>query len=504
MLWYDPRTSVTDKWDTTGQVPSGTGSSGLSGQVTSCNIGDQELVVAIDNVPTHRPNLLSDLNYTPFGVGFPNQDIIFTSFTALPGIAQVDLHWETTKEANLVGYYVTRSLDPAGPYNRDSSLIPAKGNDSIGGIYDYNDTGLENGTTYWYMLEMLDGGSTSTFHGPANASTFSMVPTATEVTPSSIEVYGSSVSLKVKGNNFIPTSKVVWENDLSINLQTSYISSTELTAILPSTLYDDSDSSNIYEITVYNPGSGGGFSPPLNFTVKNPVPTLTSITPDYSDGNSTTISISVKGTLFVHDSEVRFNGSSSNITTTFVDRNNLTASVQRSKLTAGIITITVFNPAYGGGTSGTKSFSLYTPTPTLTKYPTAYKSNTPYSSYRSPTPQRTRTRTPTVTRTGTILITPSTTQLLTTDLTQAGTPDQTTPNPETPEPSSATPTLAPGEPTYTQAPPSPEDMTGPSSIWSWRFWSILRLLGGSLLGVGLLSIPAFFIFRRKTSKKNPR
>jgi hypothetical protein len=508
LLWYDPQFSVTDKWDTTGQTPAGSGASGMSGQTTTCDTTTDEIRVTIDSNSTERPNLVSDLNFTPFVIGYSNPDIVFSTFTAVPGIARADLHWETTREAGLHGYYVARSLSPYGPYNRDSYLIPAKGNADIGGIYNYSDLELNNGTTYWYMLEMIDASHTSIgFQGPVSASTFSMIPTATEITPSSAEVYGPSISVDISGNNFIPSSQAVWDNNLSIDLTSSYIDSTHLTAIIPSSLYNDPHSSAVHNITVYNPGSGGGFSPPLTFTIKNPVPTLTSITPEYSDGNVTTITLAVKGDYFVYDSDVRFNGSSANVTTTFVDRNNLTASILRSKLGSGTITVTVFNPSYGGGTSAGKSFNLYTPTPTLTKYPTSTK--TTVSSYKSSTPQRTRTRTPTRTITGTIIITPSVTpgQLtpsVTIETTPGSiTPESTTSGTSTPEPYTRTPTLAPGEPTYTPVPPTPE-VEEPPSVWTWRFLSMLRVLAGSLAGIGLLSIPAFIVFRIKTKNKPTR
>jgi hypothetical protein len=510
--WYDPQYAVTSGWDTTGQTPTGPGASGLSGQTTSCDTSSNEVAVSIDTISNQRPNLLSDLSFTPFGVGFHNPKIQITSFNAVPGIGKVDLSWETSKEQDLVGYYVTRSLDPFGTYNRDSDLIPAKGDETIGGIYNYTDAGLSNGTTYWYQLEFVGiSPPFPNFYGPISAATFSVIPTATEVTPNSVEVYASSISIKVKGNNFIPSSQVVWDNNLSIDLTTSYINSTELTAILPASLYSAPGSSAVHEITVYNPGSGGGFSPPLTFTIKNPIPTLTSISPEVSDGNSTTISLSVKGDYFVDDSVVRFNGSSSNITTTFVDRNNLTASILKSNLSAGIITVTVYNPTYGGGTSAGKSFNLYTPTPTLTRQPTSTKTRTVVYIYKTPTrtPVRTntptRTRTPTRTTIGTLVTpTPSATPGLLTPSATLATPDLTNATQVTPEPLTLTPSLAPGEPTYTPAPPTPVIEDAGSSVWNWRLLSALRVLAGTILGVGFLAFPAFLIFRRRTHQKSPR
>jgi hypothetical protein len=228
---------------------------------------------------------------------------------------------------------------------------------------------------------------------------------------------------------------------------------------------------------------------------------LTSISPDYSDGNITTLSIAVKGDYFVDDSAVRFNNSSSYVTTTFTDRYTLTASIARSNLPSGIITVTVYNPGYGGGTSAGKSFNMYTPTPTLTKYPTSTRTSISY--YRSPTPQRTRTRTPTRTITGTILTTPSATSAFLTPQATLATPDLSTPGQATPEPGTPTTTLAPGEPTYTPVPPLPEAENPAQSLLIWRLLSGLRVLAGIILGVGILSFPAFLIFRRKTKIRTP-
>jgi hypothetical protein len=504
LLWFDPKNSITDGWDTTGQSPAGIGASGLSGQTTTCDMVNNEIVVSIDNGTNQRPNLSSDLSFSPFVIGYP---FIFSSFNAIPGIAKVDLDWETSSENNINGFYVVRALLENGPYYRTSSLITAKGDASIGGIYSYTDSGLANGTTYWYKIEMIDSNNLSLgFNNPIAATTYSMIPTATVVTPDNVEVYGLSLALTVKGNNFIPSSQVVWDNNLAIDLTTSFIDSTQLTAIIPGSLFDDPDSSDTHEITVYNPGSGGGFSPPLTFTIKNPIPTLTSISPEYSDGNSTTITLSVKGDYFVDDSVVRFNGSSSNVTTTFVDRYNLTASILRSKLSAGIITVTVYNPTYGGGTSITgKSFNIYTPTPTLTKQATSTRTRTVVSVYRSPTPQRTRTRTPTRTSVGTLLTpTPSFTPGLLTPSATLATLDLTVVTQLPSVSVTPTPSLAPGEPTYTPVPPTPEPEAAGASVWTWRMMSSLRLLAGILLGASLLSFPAFLVFRRKTRNKTPR
>jgi hypothetical protein len=504
LLWFDPQYSVTDGWDTTGQSPAGTGASGLSGQTTTCDLVNNEIVVSIDNGTNQRPNLSSDLAYSPFVVGYR---YIFSSFNAVPGVAKVDLDWETSSENNIKGFYVVRALSENGPYYRASNLIEAKGDASIGGIYSYSDLDLDNGTTYWYKVEIIDINNISLgFNNPISSTTYSMIPIATEITPDSVEVYGLSLAVTVKGNNFMPSSKVVWDNNIAIDMTTSYIDSTQLTAVIPGSLYSDPDSSDRHEITVYNPGPGGGFSPPLTFTIKNPVPTLESITPDYSDGNVTTITIAVKGDYFVENSAVRLNGSSTNITTTFVDRYNLTASILRSKLSSGAITVTVFNPLYGGGTTSSKTFNLYTPTPTQTGTATKTRTIVPSKPPATKIPP-TRTRTLIArTITKTVTTTPSATQTTKPSITATGsvTPGTVTPGTIIPEPFTPTPSLAPGEPTYTPVPPTPEVEGTGSSEWTWPLLSVLRVLAGSLLGIGALSLPAFLIFHWKTRTKPQR
>jgi hypothetical protein len=508
LLWYDPINSVTDLYDTTGQIPAGSGASSMAGQTTSCDMINDEVEVSIDAESLHRPNLISDLKYTPFFIGYELYSPNITSFTAVPGVSEIDLEWETSSEYQVKGYHVIRALNESGPYYRTSDLIPAKGNKDIGGIYKYIDTGLNNGTTYWYKVEIIDINNISLgFNSPISSTTYSMIPIATVITPDSVEVYGLSLAVTVKGNNFMPSSKVVWDNNMAIDMTTSYIDSTQLTAVIPGSLYSDPNSSDRHEITVYNPGPGGGFSPPLTFTIKNPVPTLESITPDYSDGNVTTISIAVKGDYFVYDSAVRLNGSSSNITTTFVDRYNLTASIPRSKLSSGAITVTVYNPLYGGGiTSSSKTFNLYTPTPTQTGTATKTRTIVPSKPPATKIPP-TRTRTSIArTTTKTVTTTPSVTQTTKPSITATGSvaPGTVTPGTIIPEPSTPTPSLAPGEPTYTPVPPTPEVEDTGSSEWTWPLLSVLRVLAGSLLGIGALSLPAFLIFHWKTRNKPQR
>jgi hypothetical protein len=175
LYWYDPANTVTNSWDTTGQSPDGPGAGGASGQTTSCVSGTPEIQVSIDN--SGRPNLSTDLSFMPMVVGIP---VSLQSFTASAGIAEVLIRWATVAEPNISGYYVIRSVSANGSYSRTSNFIQAKGNASIGGVYSYTDTDLENGINYYYKLEIIDtNGQTIGFYGPVQALTATSTPTIT-------------------------------------------------------------------------------------------------------------------------------------------------------------------------------------------------------------------------------------------------------------------------------------------------------------------------------------
>ena len=89
--------------------------------------------------------------------------------------------------------------------------------------------------------------------------------------------------------------------------------------------------------------------------VENPVPSTTSINPTSKTTDDVAFILTVNGTNFFPDSKVRFNGSDR--TTTYVNGTQLTAQILTSDLsTTGNFTVTVFNPAPGGGTSNAQTF----------------------------------------------------------------------------------------------------------------------------------------------------
>ncbi len=134
---------------------------------------------------------------------------------------------------------------------------------------------------------------------------------------------------------------------------------------------------------VFLAGCGGGTSQSLNdqppgssasttSLTLNPTPSINTISPSGSMAGFA-VTITLTGTNFVAGSMVNFGGAAS--ATTFVNSTQLTAAIPAAAVaSAGIVVVTVTNPAPGGGTSNPMNFtttsSSLNPVPTIsTLYP---------------------------------------------------------------------------------------------------------------------------------------
>jgi hypothetical protein len=106
----------------------------------------------------------------------------------------------------------------------------------------------------------------------------------------------------------------------------------------------------------------------------NPVPVITSISPNNATAGSSNFTLTVNGTDFVSNATVNFNGVAK--TTTFVSATQLTAAISSTDIAAaGTIPVTVTNPAPGGGTSNSVNFTVnaaVTPTVSVSGTLTAF------------------------------------------------------------------------------------------------------------------------------------
>src|ERR1700743_2103442 len=94
-------------------------------------------------------------------------------------------------------------------------------------------------------------------------------------------------------------------------------------------------------------------------TTPNNIPTIASLSPMTAAASSGNLALTVTGGSFVSGATVLWNGKAR--VTTFVSPTQLTATILAADLSAvGTGDVTVFNPAPGGGSSTSLTFSIDT------------------------------------------------------------------------------------------------------------------------------------------------
>lgn len=177
-------------------------------------------------------------------------------------------------------------------------------------------------------------------------------PTIATISPNSALAGGAAFTLTINGTNFVAASMVDFAGTART---TTFVSSTQLTAAIPAAAIASAGNASV---TVTNPASGGGASNAANFNIAsgtNPVPAVTSLITSCAPLGTQSFALGVIGSNFVGSSVVRWNGSDR--PTTVLDATNLTAQIAANDVAAtGTASVTVFNPAPGGGNSNSVAF----------------------------------------------------------------------------------------------------------------------------------------------------
>jgi hypothetical protein len=189
-----------------------------------------------------------------------------------------------------------------------------------------------------------------------NLTVAAATPTLSSISPSAANAGSSPLTLTATGSSFMGNS-VIQVNGAARN--TTVISGTQLSTALTSS---DLATAATLSITVATPG--GGTSSSLAFTVNNPVPSLTSMSPASATAGGSGFTLTVSGSNFAPGAFVRVNGA--NRSTTFVSATQLTAVIPASDIAvAGVLSITAFNAAPGGGTSSALTLTVNNPVPSI-------------------------------------------------------------------------------------------------------------------------------------------
>jgi len=217
------------------------------------------------------------------------------------------------------------------------------------GWYSY-DTGLVVGSHNYYFSFRDSRGSTAraplagTFSGP---DVYALLLSG--LSPSSSTAGGPGFTLTVTGTDLVDGAVVRWDGS---DRPTTFVSASAVTASIGAS---DLAAGKVVQVTVRNPD--GGISSPLEFTVNNPVPTLTSFSPAHISGGGSGFTLTLTGSDFVPGASARWNGVAK--TTTFIGPTEISASITSADIAAsGEFGVAVLNPSPGGGSSDSLLFPV--------------------------------------------------------------------------------------------------------------------------------------------------
>jgi len=209
------------------------------------------------------------------------------------------------------------------------------------------------------FLAGCGGGTTQSLNNqPPPSSESNPIPTITTISQNSAMAGGAAFRLTINGTNFVAASTV---NFGGMATATTFVNPTQLTAAIPAAAIASAGNS---AVTVTNPAPGGGTSNAVNFAITsgtNPIPTINFLSPSCIPPGAQAFTLSVFGTNFVASSVVRWNGSDQPTTVGSTNGTLLTAQIRASDIaTTGTASVTAFNPAPGGGSSNSLTFTTKT------------------------------------------------------------------------------------------------------------------------------------------------
>lgn len=189
-------------------------------------------------------------------------------------------------------------------------------------------------------------------------STNNQAPVISSLAPVSATAGETALTLTINGSGFGSTSNVTWNGAA---LSTGYVSANQLTAVVPA---GNVATAGVANVAVVTPAPGGGTSGAAAFDINqtNPAPAIAALAPNRATQGNGDFTLAVTGASFVASSVVNWNGSA--LSTKVVDSAHLTASVQAQLVASpGSATVTVVNPAPGGGSSQPAAFAIASDNP---------------------------------------------------------------------------------------------------------------------------------------------
>ena len=181
-------------------------------------------------------------------------------------------------------------------------------------------------------------------------------PTVSLLNPAAASLGGPAFGLTVNGSGFVSGATVLWNGSA---LTTTFVSSSDLSAEVPSGLLDLSGSATI---VVENPDSSE--SGAITFTINGQTTSILSISPSSALTGGSAFTLSVTGTGFTPNTIVEWSGTA--LATTYLSATSLSASVSSSRLVnAATVQVTAVDPTDGTSNQVPFSILLNYPAPTI-------------------------------------------------------------------------------------------------------------------------------------------
>jgi hypothetical protein len=174
-------------------------------------------------------------------------------------------------------------------------------------------------------------------------------PVVGTLSPASTTAGGAAFILLLSGSGFIQNSVVTFNGD---PMPSTFLSVAQLQANIPASAIAAAGG---FLVAVSNPG--GNPTTVVSFTVNNPVPQESLLSPGSATAGSAAITLNVDGSNFNLSSKVMLNGAAH--TTTYVSSTLLQTGLSVNDLLQGAtLNISVSNPTPGGGTTPTLPFAV--------------------------------------------------------------------------------------------------------------------------------------------------
>jgi len=225
-------------------------------------------------------------------------------------------------------------------------------------------SGLQAGVSYEFRVRSSDACDHAAISPIQSFTTQSPVPTITSLSPVSALINSAGLTLTINGHGFTGSTTATFGTVTGLMPIPGSLTDTQLKVAVPSSGFTHAGP---VSVTVTNSALTGKTSNAATFTVLNPVPVIMGLSPASSIAGSQSFAMTVTGTGFVAGATVQFGADTLPPTASSLSATHLTVTVPAADVVnPGPLTVTVTNPAPGGGLSNALIFNLANPVPTLT------------------------------------------------------------------------------------------------------------------------------------------